>query len=746
MNTVGENPIDGSGDGKLQVAICATFVAEPVEEPLQCWLHEMGVTASIAFAPYNQVFQQLLDPSSLQSNNQTGVNVVLVRLEDWYGKPVTAPTDALSMRDRREVLQRNVGDFLAGVVELRKRNTAPLVVIVCPPSASISESIQESNSLGKTEETLALELSRMNAVEIVTSETFLSLYPLANYHDRHGSLLADIPYIPPLYSTLAMMLARKIHKLMLPQRKVIVLDCDNTLWSGIVGEDGCAGIRFDAFRHSLQECVLEQQRRGMLVALCSKNDEQEVMQVFAARSEMLLKQRDLVAWRINWQSKSENLISLSQELGLSLDSFIFIDDDPIVCAEIRASLPEVLTLLLPPLASEIPAYLRHVWVFDHESSTNEDRERTKLYQEHFMRERVRRDSTSLDTFLANLELEVTISKMADSEVERVSELTMRTNQFNTTTRRRTSLEMKQLETAASTDCLVVHVKDRFGDYGLVGVMICQAENDSLLMDSFLLSCRALGRGVEHRVIAYLGMLAQQRGLKSVNIICIPSPKNLPAVVFLRGLPGVVCTSFSDRQMFQLDTATAAAVTYSTAKHANDDNGSVEESGDTGSRRIDRAEIATLNSFLANVAESLRDVPSIHDRFAELRLRHAAVPVAVPPRTPVETAVAGIYCELLGLDEISIHDGFFNLGGHSLIAMQVLSRLNSEFNVELTPILLFTSRFTVAELADTIVQQQLQTMNSEDINQIFQKLSELTDEQAENLVPGNLSETHLLERK
>ncbi len=746
MNIAGDNVNDGSGDRGLHVAICATFVAEPVEEPLQCWLREMGVTASISFAPYNQVFQQLLDPSSLQSNNQSGVNVALVRLEDWYGKPIAAPTDDVSMHDRRQALKRNVRDFLAGVVELRKRNTAPFVVIVCPPSASISESIQESKSLVETEETLALELSRINAVEIVTSETFLSLYPLANYHDRHGSLLADIPYIPPLYTSLAMMLVRKIHKLKLPQRKVIVLDCDNTLWSGIVGEDGCAGIRFEAFRNSLQECVLEQQRRGMLVALCSKNDEQDVLQVFAARSEMLLKQRDLVAWRINWQSKSENLISLSQELGLSLDSFIFIDDDPIVCAEIRASLPEVLTLLLPPVTSEIPAYLRHVWVFDHESLTNEDRERTKLYQEHFMRERVRRDSTSLDTFLANLELEVAISIMADSELERVSELTMRTNQFNTTTRRRTPLEMKQLETAASTDCLVVHVKDRFGDYGLVGVMTCQAENDSLLIDSFLLSCRALGRGVEHRMIAYLGMLAQQRGLKSVNMICIPSPKNLPAVVFLKGLPGVVCTSLADRQMFQLGAETAAAVTYSTAKHTNDDHGVVEEYGDTRSRRIDQAEIAARNNFLAGVAEGLRDVPSIHDRFADIRLRHAAIPVADPPRTPVETAVAAIYCELLGLDEISVHDGFFNLGGHSLIAMQVLSRLNSEFNVELTPILLFTSRFTVAELAGTIVQQQLETMTSEDVNQIFQKLSELTDEQAENLVPGKLSETQLLERK
>jgi FkbH-like protein len=455
---------------------------------------------------------------------------------------------------------------------------------------------------------------------------------------------------------------------------------------------------------------------------------------------MLLKKRDLVAWRINWQSKSENLVSLSQELGLSLDSFIFLDDDPMVCAEIRASLPEVLTLLLPPVPSEIPAFLRHVWVLDHDSLTNEDRQRTKLYQEHFMREQVRRDSTSLEVFLANLELAVTISKMADAEVERVAELTMRTNQFNTTTQRRTPLEMKQLQGAASTDGLVVHVKDRFGDYGLVGAILCQTENDGLIVDSFLLSCRALGRGVEHRVIAHLGLLAQQRGLKTVNIMCKPSPKNIPAVVFLKSLPGVICMSFPDRQMFQLVAAAAASVTYSPTEHSNNDNGRVEESDDAGSRRTHQAEMAVLNTFLATIPESLRDVPSLHDRFAQIRMRHSAVPIAIRPRTPVETAVAGIFCDLLGLDEISVHDSFFNLGGHSLIAMQVLSRLNAEFDAELTPTLLFTSSFTVAELADTLVQQQLKRMNSDDMEQIFQKLSELTDEQAENLTLSGSSET------
>lgn len=319
MNTVADNPIEGADHPGLHVAICATFVAEPVEEPLQCWLREMGVTASISFAPYNQVFQQLLDPSSLQAKNRNGANVALVRLEDWYRKPIPAATDDILLQDPVEELQRNVVDFLAGVVEFRKRHAAPLIVILCPPTSSISDSLRESNTLRETEEMLALELSQMNGVETVTSDAFLTLYPFADYHDRHGSLLADIPYTPPLYTTLSMMIARKVHKLKLPQRKVIVLDCDNTLWSGIVGEDGCEGISFEPFRKTLQECILEQQRRGMLVALCSKNDEKEVLQVLDTRSEMLLKRSDLVGWRINWKSKSENLTSLSQELRLSLD-------------------------------------------------------------------------------------------------------------------------------------------------------------------------------------------------------------------------------------------------------------------------------------------------------------------------------------------------------------------------------------------------------------------------------------------
>ncbi len=736
MTTLADNTTEATDHAALHVAICANFVAEPLEEPLQYWLGEMGVASSISFAPYNQVYQQLFDPSSLLAKNRNGLNVILVRLEEWCRNPAFDQIDETPLKDRANELKRNVQDFLAAVMELRKRHTAPLIVVLCPNSPLISESIQETNTFREMEELMNSELSRINSLEWVSSDAWTSLYPAVDYHDHQGDLLAQIPYTPLLYSSLSMMITRKFHKLKFLPRKVIVLDCDNTLWSGVVGEDGPEGIDIDPPRKALQEHVLKQQRRGMLVALCSKNNEQEVLQVFDTRSDMLLKRQHVVSTRINWNSKSENLTSISQELGLALDSFVFFDDDPIVCAEVRADLPEVLTLLLPATPTDIPAFLQHVWVFDHDAFTDEDRQRTQLYQEHFMRERVRRESQTLKEFLANLDLVVEISRMEEQQVQRVSELTIRTSQFNTTSIRRLPIEVSQLLGSGDLESLVVCAKDRFGDYGLVGVVFHKTERDSLLIDTFLLSCRALGRGVEHQVVAYLGAVARQRDLKTVNIVCIPSPKNLPVVNFLEGLPGAVREYLDDRIIFGLSAEVAASTRYSPSGFANNDcpDG---ESTDIRSSPKQRVGTAILNAFLASMSASLRDAPSIHDRFAQFRARSSPVPITVSPRTPVETRIAAVFCELLGLDAIDVHDGFFDLGGHSLIAMQVLSRLNEEFNVELTPVLLFTSKFAVVDLADAVVQQQLKQLDTDEVESIFQKLSELTNEQAEKLYESDL---------
>jgi FkbH-like protein len=720
----------------LRVAVCANFVAEPLAEPLQHWLNKMGIANSVAFAPYDQIHQQLLDPSSLLAQNRNGVNVILLRLEDWCRDQAPGKIDESG---RETQLQRNVRDLLAGIAALRKRHGAPLVVVVCPNSPSISAALPKSDAFFIVEEVMRAELSGVSSMEFVPSKVWSSLYPSPTYHDERADAIAHIPYTPLLYSAVAMMIVRKFHKLKFPRRKVIALDCDNTLWNGVVGEDGPGGISIDAPRRALQELVLEQQSRGMLVVLCSRNNEQDVWEVFDQRNDMLVKRQHIVTSRINWNSKAENLISISKELELGLDSFVFLDDDPMSCAEVRAHVPEVLTLCLPTTTSDIPAFLQHVWVFDHDETTNEDRQRTQLYHEHFMRERVRRESPTLAEFVASLNLSIDISSIEKQYLHRVSELTFRTNQFNTTGIKRTASEIERLLGSQQLEGLVVRVMDRFGDYGLVGVIFYQFEADSLLVENILLSCRTLGRGVEHRLVAYLGAVARGRNLATVKLACVPSSKNLPATNFLESLPAKRRQSVDGRRIFELSAEKAAAITYAPSAAATDNDSPDGERVAASPAGKERSDIVSLNGFLASVAESLRDVDSIHDRFTRARVRHSSGAVAATPSTPMEAAIAAIFCDLLGLEAVDLHQGFFDLGGHSLIAMQVLARVNEEFNVELTPMLLFTSKFAVVDLAAAVLKEQLKRLDDGEVESIFQELAQLTTDPGEKADKGDLAE-------
>jgi FkbH-like protein len=232
------------------------------------------------------------------------------------------------------------------------------------------------------------------------------------------------------------------------------------------------------------------------------------------------------------------LRALASELRLGLDSFILLDDSPMECAQVESSCPEVLVLQLPENEDELSAFLSHVWAFDHLKVTSEDRLRGEFYAQNAEREHLQKRAASLDEFLASLELEVEIRPMAKADVARVSQLTQRTNQFNFTGVRRTEAEIEGLS-AHGADCVVVTVRDRFGDYGLVGAMIYRFDSNALELDSMLLSCRALGRRVEHRMFAYLGQAARQRRLQGARIRFTPTAKNQPAREFLDSIGAVL---------------------------------------------------------------------------------------------------------------------------------------------------------------------------------------------------------------
>jgi FkbH-like protein len=314
-------------------------------------------------------------------------------------------------------------------------------------------------------------------------------YPVQEFYDASANELGHVPYTPVFFTALATAIARKFHALNRPPIKVVALDCDNTLWTGVCGEDGADGLRLEPCRIALHHFMRKQADAGVLLCAVSKNNEQDVREVFRCRKDMPLRSSDFAAWKLNWLPKSENLKALARELNLGLDSFVFVDDNPVECAEVEASCPGVRTLLLPEDPEQIPQFLKHCWVFDHLKLTAEDRSRAEKYRQNQEREKFREQSPSLSDFLGGLELQVDIEPMKADQLARVCQLTQRTNQFNCTTRRRSEADIQKLLDTAQI--LTISVRDRFGDYGLTGLVVYQLHKSALEVDSFLLSCRVL---------------------------------------------------------------------------------------------------------------------------------------------------------------------------------------------------------------------------------------------------------------
>src|SRR5262249_43944856 len=254
---------------------------------------------------------------------------------------------AIGMRQERQKLKRIVQDFCAALRSFMNQTTVPLVLCLCPRTPAAGTDAELKAALNDAEEALLSEAGRIANVHTISSAAPLERYRVDDYYDPHSHHAGQIPYTPECYAAIGTAVVRTVFNLKRDPFKVIVLDCDNTLWKGVCGEDGPCEIEVTAPFRTLQEFMIGQMNAGMLLCLCSKNNEKDVLDVFDQRTDMLLKREHLVSWRINWNSKSENIKSLANELNLSLDSFIFIDDNPVDCADVRINCPGVLTLQLP---------------------------------------------------------------------------------------------------------------------------------------------------------------------------------------------------------------------------------------------------------------------------------------------------------------------------------------------------------------------------------------------------------------
>ncbi len=654
------------------IVISSTFVAEPLANPLVYMLAELALESELQFAPYHQVFQQLLTPGSELDRNRSGISIALIRLEDFVREPGDLDT-------ARQTVVRIADELGAALERFSADLQGSLLLGVLSPSARVPALVASAIETASAD--LVSRVALLGGVHLLTDDE-IDRVASADREDARRDELAHIPFSDAHFAALALALARRIHALRVPAAKVLVLDCDNTLWRGVVGEDGVAGITLSEPFLALQDFAVAQQRKGVLLCLASKNSQADVLEVLDQRSDMRLRAGDVVAHRINWLPKAANLRSLASELNLGLDAFVFMDDNPLECAQMRAELPEVVTLQVPA-ESGIADWLRHVWNFDKLATTAEDATRTQMYRENAARRSLESSVSDIGEFLAALDLQVDIGPPDEDEWPRVEQLTQRTNQFNFTTRRRSAQELRALP-AQGAQVQRVRVSDRFGNYGLVGVLIAQAREDAWLVDTFLLSCRVLGRGVEHAMLRSLGQRALERGLQRVEMQLINSARNEPARAFADSVAGAHCETAADGYVYRLPAAQAAEIRHRPghdpdavlqARQAEERKGADKSGGSV--KTVARSErYSRLAGILVSGQALLREI-NMRGR----RPRDLGTPLT-SAASPLEAELKALWEDVLSIDGLGVEDDYFALGGTSLQSVKLFSEIERRFGAQL----------------------------------------------------------------
>ena len=612
-------------------------------------------------------------------------SVVEERLLEHSGLFNIYATRHAAQKTKADGVRRKAEDFRAALDTFVSSSPAPLILAISPRTDSDAEA-----TLADTERLLLTRAAGHPQVRTISSQEIASRYPVRELHDAHSRQLGHVPFTRHGYAALGTALSRAAFNASAPVVKVIVLDCDNTLWQGLCGEDGPSGIAIPPGFRRLQEFMIAQIQAGVLLALCSKNQEADVLAVFNQRTDMPLRREHLAAQRINWEPKPDNLRALAAQFNVGLDSFVFLDDNPIECAAVRAACPEVTVLQLPGQQERIPAFLDSLWIFDRAAATREDRTRNQWYHSSSDREALRATAPTLQDFLAGLQLRIEVAEAADDQLPRVAQMTLRTNQFNLTSIRRTEGALRGFLKSGAR-CLVASVSDRFGDYGIVGTILYTASADRFIVDTFLLSCRALGKGVEHRMVADLASRALREGKSIIELRYQQSERNQPARDFVARLAKVpVPADF----VKELEASTLADLRYEpeaqpVAAHSG-------EAGTENRRQHDAAHPSDRTALSEAMQRIGDELSTIDDVVAAM---DAALPNPSHTPTPsdaaftddaseLERSLSGIWKKVLGRTAIGFDENFFDVGGTSLKAVMVVAMIRGELKRNASIISLF----------------------------------------------------------
>jgi FkbH-like protein len=526
----------------LRTALLRSFTLEPAVPLVRAEAFLRGIDLSVKIGDFNAFAQEILDPGSSLYKFDPQAVILAVRTPDaapdlWNHYADLAPDAIVG------VIERVSESFAQWIRAFRERSSAALIVhsldVPARPSSGVLD-VQQHKGQSAAIQQINLELKRIASqhrnVYVVDYDGLVARHGRLHWHDERKWLIARMPIAADHLIYLAREWMRFLVPLSGKTAKVLVADLDNTLWGGIIGEDGINGIKLGpeypgAAFQQLQRAMLDLSRRGIILAICSKNNPDDAMEALKNHPGMLLKLKDFAAVRINWDDKAQNLREIASELNLGIDSLAFIDDNPFEREQLRKLVPEVTIIDLPEDPLGYAAAVRDCPVFERLALSSEDQQRTAMYAEQRERTQAEQNFQSKEDFFRYLQQEAEVAPVNAATLARVAQLTQKTNQFNLTTRRYTEQQVAEMAARPEWQVLSIAVRDRFGDHGLVGVAITRDEGNSCEIDTFLLSCRVIGRSVETALLSHLVTKAASRNCRRLVGRFIPTKKNAPAREF-----------------------------------------------------------------------------------------------------------------------------------------------------------------------------------------------------------------------
>jgi FkbH-like protein len=515
--------LDLTGCSVLPIAVLRNVVVEPIEPYLRYLAFEIGCDARVRFGEYDHIQQESLGGRPGLLDASTAFVLVFNSL-DVLSPVLTTDFAAAGPDEIAAEGDRIVAAAEAAIDGIRRQTAATILwhAFELPlfPALGIADARQplsQTSVIAALNERLRLALSKTGSGYLVDTNACRARLGAAAFYDARYWHIGRAPYSREGLWEIALEQFKYVRASRGRQKKCLVLDCDDVLWGGVVGEEGLSGIRIgrsypgSAYLEFQQE-VLNLHRRGVILAICSKNNDADVRAVFRGHPDMLLKEEHFACVRINWTDKPTNLREIAAELNIGLDSLLFADDSEVECDLVRRLLPEVEVLHLPrDRAVENRSRLAAGGWFDTLAVSEDDRARGARYLDEAARNRMRSESANLEAYFQALGMMASIRTADPLSISRIAQLTRKTNQFNLTTRRYSDEDIARMAAREDCDVLSLRLSDRYGDSGLVGVAILVYDGPAVTLDTLLLSCRVLGRGVEDAFLVTALKRARARG-------------------------------------------------------------------------------------------------------------------------------------------------------------------------------------------------------------------------------------------